>query len=157
MDRFVAPVIDCLIKLLEHRLPSVLGSLPPFVDVGLVFTGIAVNFPALWVMPVRTAFDPEREHTRAQVHEIRVKFGITAPDANSTADLAMAYMAAIDSAITQSSIHEWNATMTAPLVRGVFIRSHDYGPLYERGGVLARFPELELLVETEELCGELFE
>ena len=74
------------------------------------------------------------------------------PEPDDLTDAAMAYMRAVDLALDQSFPADWEGKLGANgVVLRVFVSGHDYGPLFERGGVLARFPELELVVETEEL------
>ena len=58
---------------------------------------------------------------------------------------------AIDGALGASDPGDWQEVIAGGVVLRVFVQGHDYGPLFERGGALARFPELELIVEVEEL------
>jgi len=145
MAEFIRPVIEKLIGVLAARTPGLLAAREPFTAIGKQYTGVAVNFPACWVMAVRTEFDPDIQGMLAEAHTLTVKFGVAGTEPDQLAEDAMAYMKAVDQAITASvAAGEWQALR-------VFVRAHDYGPLWERGNVIARFPELELIVETTEV------
>jgi hypothetical protein len=148
---FIEPIVENVIAVLETRTPELLEGLDPFVQFGKQFTGVAVNFPAVWVMPVRTVLDPEQQHLRHQAHQLTVKFGVSASDPDQVTTLAMRYMELIDQALLASDGgSDWDGVLQAGSVLRVFVQGHDYGPLYERGGIMSRFPELDLVVETSE-------
>lgn len=115
-----------------------------FADVGKQFTGIVQNFPAAWVMPVRTAFDAETQGFDHAAHQVQIKFAVSGSEPDAITGEAMTLMQAAHDAIEASvAAGQWNALR-------VFIAGHDYGPLFELRGVMARFPELELVVEVAE-------
>jgi len=143
---FIKPIVENVLAVLKDRTPGELGAREPFVEYGTQFTGVVTGFPALWVMPVRSEFDAESQGYMHEAHQITVTFGVTGSEPGEVTDAAMAYMKAIDAAIQAS----WPADGSGLGVMRIFVRSHDYGPLLNRGGVLARFPELDLVVETAE-------
>jgi hypothetical protein len=151
MADFISPIIDNVLDILQKYTPGLLPGREPFSDYRKSFTGVVQNFPAVYAMPVRTTFDPESMHTRHQAHQITIKFAISASDPDTLTAEAGAYMAALDGAIQSATVEDWQGTLPQPVVMRVFVQAHDYGPLFERGVQLARFPELELIVETEEL------
>jgi hypothetical protein len=152
MAEFVGPVVDRALAILQARTPALLAAAGQraFQDLGRQFTGIAVNFPSVWVMPIRTEFDAEGS-TRHQAHALTVKFAVEGSSPEDLAAVALAYMKAIDDAFTASDPADWVGALESGQVQRVFVRAHDYGPLFERGQVMARFPEMDLVVETQEL------
>ena len=139
MARFIAPICEWLLGVLQS---APMGELEPFAEFHKSWTGVAMNWPPVAVMPRSSAFDPEITGVSHSENLLTVKFGVNGPDPDQVAADAMAYMAAIDAAITAAP---W------PLdVKRVFVQQHDYGMLYERSGNFAKFPELHLLVEVYE-------
>src|SRR6267154_198622 len=98
MAKFIEPVIDDVVAILRKYTPQTLGTLPPFVDFGKAFTGVVPNFPANWVMPARTLFDPEGSLT-GQQHQVIVKFGISGSEPDQLESAGVQYMKALDDAI----------------------------------------------------------
>lgn len=153
MPEFVGPVVDKMVEVLKKYTPGELGAgLAEFADFGKQFTGVVQNFPAVWVMPVRTAFDVESQHTRHGLHQVRIVFAVSGPEPDEVTVAAMAYMKAIDAAIAKSEVNrDWEGVLGASgVVQRVWVEEHDYGPLFQKGGVMTRFPEVAVLVEVEE-------
>jgi hypothetical protein len=153
MAQFIAPIIDNMLMVLQKYTPGLAeqAGRAPFVDFGKRFTWNVVNFPSIWVMPVRTAFDTDAQNMRWERHQVQIKFAVQGSEPDDLDDAAMAYMAAIDNAIAQSDPADWADILTGGVVLRVFVQGHDYGPLFEKGGMMTRFPELELIVDAEEL------
>ena len=149
--QFIAPIVARTLSVLRKYTPGTVGTREPFVDFGQQFAGVVQNWPSVYVMPVRTVHDPEEQNTRHQAHQVKITIAVSATEPDLVTDAAMAYMTAVDAAIAQSDPADWADAVTAGTVLRVFVQTHDYGPLFQRGGMLARFPELDLLVETEEL------
>lgn len=147
MPEFIGPVVAAAISILETYTPALLAAAArdPFAEYGRAFTGVVANTPAVYVMPVRTSFDADIQGCFGELHQITIKFAVTGSDPEDLADAALAYMKAIDEAIQQATGADWGTAASR-----VFIQGHDYGPLYERGGSYAKFPELELIVEAQE-------
>lgn len=153
MVQFIKPIIENAIAVLRARTPALLRAAgrEEFVDYGKQFTGVAPNFPSVFVMPVRTVFDADSQHMRHQAHQVQIKFALSGSEPDDVTAAAMDYMTAIDGALAASDPGDWQSVIADGVVLRVFVQGHDYGPLFERGGALARFPELELIVEVEEL------
>ncbi|SRR5581483_3105864 len=156
MAKFVGAIVDAALAILQARTPAALAALTPprdpFADYGRLFTGSVQNFPAVWVMPLRTTFDPDQQEMRHQAHEIKIICAVAAGEPDELAAAAAAYLAAIDAAIYASDPEDWAAALGPDgQVQRVFIRAHDYGPVFEGRGMLARFPEIDLIVEAEEM------
>ena len=153
MAEGIKPIIENVLAVLQARTPALLqaAGLDEFVDFGKQFTGVAQNFPSVWAMPVRTAFDADSQQTRHQAHQVQIKFVVSGVEPDDVTAAAMDYMQAIDGALAASDPGDWQGIIQGGVILRVFVEGHDYGPLFERGGALARFPELELIVETEEL------
>ncbi len=152
MPKFVGPVVEKLVAVLKQYTPGELAGREEFQEFGKQFTGVAKNLPAVWVTPARTAFDEESTGTRRQAHLVVIRFGVTGAEPDELMDAAMAYMRAIDAAIAKSETErDWEDAVAGGVVQRVYVSEHDYGPLFERGNVLARFPELGVVVEVEEV------
>jgi len=146
MAKFIGPVVDDLVAILKKYTPQTLGGLEPFVDFGKAFTGVVPNFPATWVMPVRTLFDPEGSLVGEQ-HQLVVKYGVSGSEPDALEVAGVRYMKALDDAIGLAVPGDWQVTP-----KNVFITEHDYGSLFSHaGGLMAKFPEMHVLVEIEEL------
>lgn len=143
MAEFIAPVINQLLTELEARTTS-------FTEFHRLWTGIAMNVDCIWVMAARTSF-AEEGSTLGQVHEITIKFGVAHTDPDELAIAAMARMKEIHEAIEQSWPGTWPEAVSGGQVQGLWIREHDYGPTWEKEGTLAKFPELSLVIEVQEL------
>ena len=89
-----------------------------------------------------TDFDTEGSG-RHSLHRLTIKFGVNGADSDQVTVDAMAYMKAVDDALT-AAVDAWDSAMSR-----VFVAGHDYGPLYEKGGGFARFPEMHLEVEVK--------
>jgi len=150
---FIEPIVEKILAVLQAHTPALLGSLPGFETYKKHFTGVVENWPAVWVMPVRSEFDPEVTGHSAQRHLITIKLAISGSEPNELAEQAMAYMQVIHLALAASWPGEWCTTLAAGQVLGLRVRSHDYGPLWEQGQMLARFPEMEVAVDTAENWG----
>lgn len=148
---FIAPIIENALAVLKQRTPGLLAGRDLFVNFGKQFTGVVSNFPSLYVMPVGTAFDADAQHLVHQAHQVQVKLAVSGAEPDLVTEAALAYMRAVDLAIAQSWPKDWEGKLQNGVVLRVFVERHDYGPLFERQGALARFPELDLIVETEEM------
>jgi hypothetical protein len=146
MALLIKPVIDKLLEILAADATS-------FVECGKLFTGAAANLPALWVMPGRTVIDQECSMLR-QTHLITIKFGVQDADPDALMNGAMDLMAEIHGAIEASWPGDWVNAVTGGQVQNVTIREHDYGPTWTAGGLVAKFPEMDLVIEVEELREE---
>jgi hypothetical protein len=121
----------------------------PFREYGKQFTGLSPNFPGCWVSPVRTELDSESA-TCHQAHQVRIKFGVEGSEPEEVAQAAMEYMAAIHRALAASWPGDWTGVLAGGQVMRLFVRGHEYGPLFERGGSMAKFPEMDVVAETQE-------
>jgi hypothetical protein len=153
VPKFIGPIVDRVLAVLQARTPALCeaAELRPFLDYGKQFTGVTVNCPSLWVMPERSRFDPDQTGPAKEAHQLTIKFAVSAMTPDEVAAAAMAYMQVIHLAILQSDPADWTDTLAEGTVQRVFLASHEYGPLYQRGASIARFPELALIVEVEEL------
>jgi hypothetical protein len=153
---FIKPVVENTLRILEKY---TLAELQPMdreaiTDFGKQFTGVVPNFPALWVMPVRTTFDPDAQQSRRQEHLLRITIAVSGAEPDELDVLAMDYCKAVDRALVAAELatpNEWQGLLVNGQVLRVFVVEHDYGPLFEVGKGLARYPEMTLLVETEEV------
>jgi hypothetical protein len=152
VPEFVAPVIERLLEVLQKHLPTTLPTdQEPVTEFGRQFTGVTVSFPAVYVMPLRTVFDEDAQNYVHQAHQIQIKLAVSGSQPGDVTDAAMTYIKAVHLAIAQAdAAGEFADAVTAGQVLRVFVSAHDYGPLFDRGSVLARFPEIELLVEVAE-------
>lgn len=146
MAQFIGPVIDKLLEVLVARTTT-------FVEFGRLFTGAPGNLPACWVMAARTQFG-EEEGTLHQAHQITVKFGVQADTPDGVIQAALAGMKEIHLAIEASWPADWVGAVPGGVVTEIYIREHDYGLTWERGAGLAKFPELDVFIETQELRNE---
>jgi len=146
MAKFVRPVIEKLLEVLAARTTG-------FVQFGRLFTGAAANLPAVWVMAGRTVIDPEAS-TLHQAHLITVKFGVEHSDPDELMNAAMDGMKEIHGAIEASWPGDWVDAVAGGQVQSLTIREHDYGPTWTAGGMVAKFPEMDLVIEVEELRSE---
>lgn len=137
-----------VVNILTTYMPAALEDTgyPPFVDIGTLFTGVMDNPPEAWVDGVRTRIDDEG-NSLAELHSITIKFGVTATDPSDIAAAVVAYMKAITDAIAAAQPADWG--VITPNHAHVF--EHDYGPLFVKGSILARFPECHLEVEVNEV------
>ena len=151
MAEYIKPVIDRVLAVIEKYLPTTLpADRAPVREFGRQFTGVVAAMPALYVMPVRTGFDPDAQYLH-QAHQVQIKLAVLGSEMGDVTDAAMDYVRAVDLAIAAGeAAGEFANAVTGGVVSRVFIASHDYGPLFERGGGLARFPEIELIVEAAE-------
>ena len=147
MALLIGPIIDRLSEILLEGTPEFLAE--PFVGYYHLWTGQAVNLPAVWILPVRTLF-AEDESTLHQAHELTVKFGVSTSEPEDLAQLVVTTMRAVHRAIEQSWPGDWSGAVTAGQVMSLYIREHDYGVVFQHAGMFARFPELSLVIETQE-------
>lgn len=145
---YIKPFIDSLIAILDSYMPQMLSGTgcQPFLEIGKNWTGVMDNPPEAWVMPVRTVIDDEGNNWQEK-HEITIKFGITGSEADDLVDMATTYFAAITQAINSATASDW----VGPKPQRVIVFEHDYGPVYQAGGVLARFPEAHVGIEVTEV------
>lgn len=143
MALFIRPVIDKLLEVLAARTTS-------FREFGRLFTGVMPNAPAVWAMPARTGIDPEAS-TLHQAHQVLIKFGVEHSVPDDLINAAMDLMVEIHAAIEASWPGDWADAVHGGQVQSVTIREHDYGPTWTAGGMIAKFPEMDLLIEVEEL------
>ena len=147
MAEFIGPVVDWLAGVLTgEALEDALlaAGLEAFAEVKKSWTGVVINWPPCSVMPRDTDFDPEGTAVHG-THGLTIKFGVSGEDSDQVASDAMAYMLAIDAAIAGS------AGTWLPQMSKVFVKRHDYGPLFSKDNSFAKFPELHLEVETYEV------
>ena len=151
MAEFIGPVIDRVLAALEKYMPAALpADQDPVMEFGRQFTGVVANMPAVYVMPVRTAFDADAEYLH-QVHQVQIKLAVSGSTPEDVTAAALAYVRAADLAIAQAeTAGEFCDAVTGGNVLRVFVSAHDYGPLFEGHAGLARFPEIELTVEVAE-------
>jgi hypothetical protein len=151
MADFIAPVIDRVLAVLEKYMPATLPvDREPVVEFGRQFTGVVANMPSLFVMPVRTAFDADAQYLH-EAHQVQIKLAVSGSQPGAVTEAAMAYVRAVDLAIAAAeAAGEFADAVTGGQVLRVFVAGHDYGPLFEGHGGLARFPEIELIVEVAE-------
>ncbi len=145
MAEFIGPVVEWLIGVIVARTPALLqaAGLDEFAEVRPAWTGVVLNWPTCSVYPGKTEFDPEGTSVHS-AHSITIKFGVSGADPDQVVRDAEAYMKAIDAAIA-GAVGEW-----LPAISKVFVRSHEYGPLWSGKG-FAKFPELVVEVETYEV------
>ncbi len=155
MPEFAAPIVAKILAVIEARTPGLLAaaSREPFAELGKQFSRVLTNAPACWVMPVRSEFDPEMTGFCHQVHQVRITIAVAGTEQAELTSAAMAYVKAVDDALAASWPMDWSGEGN-PLANGqvmnVFVRSHDYGPLFDTARGIARFPELDVVVETQE-------
>lgn len=156
MAEFIEPVVEKVVGVLQARLPALVeeAGLEEIREYGRLFTAVIENPPAVCVMPVRTTFDPDVAGVIQEVHEITITFGITGSERDDLTVLAMRYMRAIDRALMGSWAEgDWSGVLAGGQVLNVFVRGHDYGPLMRSGSMMARFPEVDVVVEAVEQEG----
>jgi hypothetical protein len=148
MALYIAPIVAAVQGILAKYLALALEptEYPAFLDIGSVFTGVMDNPPEAWVMGSRTQIDDEG-NSLAEKHLVTVKFGVTASDPDDLWTAAAAYMKAISDAMAMAQANDWGAVI--PNHAHVF--EHDYGPVFQKGGVLARFPECHIEIEVNEI------
>ncbi len=147
---FIGPIVDKILAVIEERTPALLGSRDPFATYGKQFNWIVQNFPAVYAMPVRTEFDAEATGAAHQAHQVQIKIAIQGSEPDEIAVEAEAYMRAVHEALAASWPDDWLGTLADGKVQALLVRSHDYGPLFAKDNVLARYPELDLVVMTIE-------
>jgi hypothetical protein len=150
MAVYIAPIVAAVQGILTEDMPALLESTGygPFLDIGTVFTGVMDNPPEAWVMGMRTQIDDEG-NTYYERHLVTVKFGVTATDPDDLASAAAAYMKAITDAVNGASPSDWTEA-GAPVPNAAHVVEHDYGPVFQKGEVLARFPECHIEIEVNE-------
>jgi hypothetical protein len=148
MPFYIAPIVTALQGILASYMPDALegSGLPAFLQVGAVFTGIMNNPPEAWVMGVRTQID-DAGNSLFQKHLVTVKFGVTASDPDNLWTAAAVYAKAISDAIAAAQPADWGVVVP----NHATVIEHDYGPVFQKDGVLARFPECHVEVEVNEL------
>jgi len=150
MPLYIAPIVAGIQAILAKYMPDLLAAqgagYPAFTEIGAEFTGIMPNPPQAWVMPVRTSID-DSGNSLFEAHKVTAKFVVTASDPEHIPPMAMAYMQAITDAIDMAAPSDWGGVIP----NHVHVYEHDYGALYERGGVMARFPEAHIEIEVNEL------
>ena len=153
MANYVRPVVDAVAAVLEKYTPALLAAMEtprdPFREYLRAFTGQLKNPPAVWVMPGRTAIDPEATVLRQQ-SVITVRIGVTGSEPEDLMDAALDYVRAVsDAVLVASGGADWGQDILR-----VFPEVHDYGPLYTQGKAFARFPEVHLVADHAELMPE---
>ena len=143
--QFIRVAIDAVLSLLTDYTPAILAELnqTPFTRFGRAFRGQLMAAPEVWAEPVNTTLDDEGQ-SRHQIHQVKVTVGLVGGDPEALTDLALDYVRAVDLAVAQNE-----KTFAAPVLR-IFVREHNYGALRVKGTGFAVFPEVFLLVETEE-------
>jgi hypothetical protein len=96
-------------------------------------------------MPVRTSFDPDMQGCLHQQHLVQIKLAVSGSTPDEVTEAAMIYVKAVDLAIAAAdAAGEFSAYLR------VFVEGHNYGPLFEKTGTIARLPEIDLIVEVAE-------
>jgi len=152
MPEFIKPVADAVLAALVKYLPATIPSgYDQMAEFGKQFTGIVNNSPACFVMPGRTVFNPDAQNYRHQAHDLTVILALTGSETGDVTEAAEVYVAAVDGALAMAwAAGDFAGILTPGNVLGLFVSSHDYGPLRSKDGMLARFPEISLTVETAE-------
>ncbi len=145
--RYISLALDEIRRAVTEGTPGLLASrdLPPLNAVGGIFVGMTKNPPECWVMPAKTQFGEEGTFIN-QIHAVNVKVAVVAGEPELVVEAALRYVWAIDEAIR--GWVNWDAR-----VLRVFVREHDYGPVFEHASTFARFPELHLAVQMSEVWG----
>lgn len=148
MPLYISPVVAAVVNILTTYMPAALTDTGygPFVAIGKLFTGVMDNPPEAWVDGVRTQID-DSGNSLAERHDITIKFGVTATDPDDIQAAAVVYMKAIADAIDAAQPADWGTVIP----NRARVIEHDYGPLFVKGNVLARFPEAHLEIEVNEL------
>jgi len=148
MAFYIAPIVTAVQGILAKYTPAALESsgYGPFVEIGSLFTGVMDNPPEAWVMGMRSDLD-DSGNSLFEKHLVTVKFGVTASDPDDLWTAAAAYMKAVSDAMAAAQPSDWGTVI--PNHAHVF--GHDYGPVFQKGGVLARFPECHVEIEVNEL------
>jgi len=154
MSQLIQPILDAFFDLLCAK--GATGSEPPFGDVFIgPPTGVIVNPPTAWVIPVRTQFPDQGEgNMRNETHLVTVRLGITGLNPAELTTRTVAYVKAVDLAI--NCYKGWpgmasNAGDGSMLALRAWVMEHDYGPMYKLNNVGAYWPDLHCQVEVEEL------
>ena len=148
MADFIGPVLGWLAGVVSgDALATELEGLglDMFAEVKKSWTGVVMNWPPCSVMALHSDFDPEGTAVHT-TNGFTVKFGVSGDDPDQVAADALGYMAALDHAIGGAVAATW-----LPQMSRVFVTRHDYGPLFQRDGSFAKFPEMHLEVETYEV------
>jgi len=147
---YIKPVIDAVLTALEKRVPAALPvDREPIREYGRQFSGIVANMPALYVMPRRTLFDPDAQGVENMAHELQITLAVSGTEPGDVTDAAMVYVRAVHQAIAAADAAR-EITVMGGQVNRVYVVGHDYGPLFAKGGGMARFPEIDLTVEVAE-------
>ena len=109
-----------------------------------MFVGMAQNPPQLWVMPERTVLAEEGSMI-ASVSDLRVAAAVVAGEPEQVVLAAVDYVWAIDQALRYPA-KPWDAR-----IMRVFVGSHEYGPVYVRTSGFARYPEVKVFVQMQEV------
>src|SRR6185437_1556739 len=106
LSDLIQPVLQRIVALLhDMEMPD---GLDPFRTVGMAWTGILVNPPGAWVLPVRTAFRDEGEGTtRSQIHSVTIRLGIVGDEPEKLTNRVLRYVQAVDAAITGMQDTDW--------------------------------------------------
>jgi hypothetical protein len=118
----------------------------PFAEVARAFTGMMKNPPAAWVMPRMTDLPDNDGNLIPEQDLVTVKLGVAGSDAESVEDAALDYVRAVDEALRAAAVAELD-----PTILHLRVRQHDYGPLWQKEGGFARFPELHLVIDRLEV------
>ena len=149
MANLIQPVLDTFKLLLSSMSGSTLGTLKPFAEVKSA--GVKYNFPYAAVEPVRTAFDPSQDQSRAQAHTILIQIGVAGSDPEALKTACVAYAQAVDASIEAWQYANWPSPAVPNMnVKNVFVMSIDYSSTYGNGTGLARFVDIHCQVEVEE-------
>lgn len=147
----IGPVVDWLLNVLQNMTAEQYGDLQPFAEFKQMWTGVAMNWPPVCVLPHSSQFDPEIEGAKHAENRLTVRFGVNGADPNEVGKLAVAYMLAVDAAIYQADAATPCVIAAAQYVTTrLFVTDHDYGPLFVKEGSFAYWPELHLAIETME-------
>jgi len=149
MASFISESINTVTAILREETPTLLKAMEtprdPFRGYGVAFAGIMPSPPWCWVMPRVTDFGPEGQ-VQDQGDAVTVKFGIIGADPEALAQAMLDYVKAVSLALQLTPVGQYDST-----VMNIFVERHDYGPLYQKDGGFARFPEVHLVVTRREV------
>ncbi len=144
--KLIGPILDTLATMLRGMKSDTLDTLPAFAEVK-VGMGLSVNSPSARVMPRKTVFTDDQGQSRAEVHLVTIRLGITGSDPDELTARMVKYVTAVDAAIEKMQDTEWPDYV---LSSGRFVTEHDYGAIYSGNNGLACWPEIHVAVKAEE-------
>lgn len=145
--RFIRAALEAVTAVLKADTPGILQGMQrdPFAYFGRAFVGIVPAPPSVWVMPRTTAIAPEGWSPKQQ-DLVTVKIGVVGGEPELVVDAALDYVLAVTLAVWDRAVEQTDNTILR-----VHVQSQDYGPLYESGKSFARFPEVHLVIDRQEV------